>query len=1129
MKIKNPILAETMNKKNDPAVPAHCESFPSRKKTLAIMVSAVLGTAPALQAADLALEEIIVTASKRKANLQDLPQAITAFTTADIERQGFAVLDDYANSIPSLAFARREPAGTSIVFRGVAASGIQYGTNPSSSVYLDESPITQAGLNPDPRLIDIERVEALSGPQGTLFGDASQSGTLRIITNKADPSAMEGWIEGDVGAVAHSNDTDRDVSGMVNIPLIQDKLAIRLVGFESHEAGYIDNVLVTSQPDRWEDARIASGYLPVSEPFDNAGNVNSDVNSTRTVGGRAAVRWLVNDDWTVDAAGIVQNTDADGFGDVDLGLGTLQQGRFENEDLKDNWYMASLSLEGNLGFADTVLTGSYFNRNLTYEADATDYQHGFDQEFNPVYYAIYDFSGEPRGYVIQNQKDERWTVEGRMTTPADSDSRWSGVVGFFYGKLKRTQFNTSTIRNFSDTQYYANQGYSYLNDKANSPYYNPNYATFHNSATDNWFFGAYDLHVEQTALFGEVTFAATEKLSFTGGARWFNQDQELLLQQGNLLAGNRIDVQSDYLFNNEVKHYSQDDWVPKLNVTYQLTDDVLTYATYSEGFRSGGTNALRANSVLPEDYDPDKLKNYELGLKSEWFDSSLRFNAVAYHMQWNDIQIQVNDPTIFSLGIINFSQAEIDGFESEVTWIPAAGWEINANMAVINAQISENNTIYTPDGEQLIAQVDKGTQLPIAPKKKGTISVQYTFQRQLLQAEPFVLLEWAYVGDSVNSLDGTESIIFTQGATDQPSYDLGNLRMGLDAPQWSATLYVTNITDEVAEQFFNNRWGTPQRVTVNKPRTVGSTCGGSFDAQSRGRSLRHVNNIVLDEEGRLNSISTLALLIPDSISQLTPLELISMSQPNSFVTDPFGSFTSRRPGPKLDKGGTTVCQSRQRPAAFAASICMPLHHVVRKIDHVRKGPSMGRQDRMLGRQDRGQCRVVRHAALLDQELAQLGKHQRPTVGRRHQVVPVVHQGIQHRPAVLLLVLAGAGQQLLVKIHLGHACLLAHETRAQAHDAKIVQVDIQLAESHHHLQIFPRVGFGGHQDRHLPRPQGGPGHDLVLRTIVRAVHGRVDQHRGVIDPRLYIPIDTLLQIFNERPQRCPGQAHHQFNG
>jgi iron complex outermembrane recepter protein len=142
-------------------------------------------------------------------------------------------------------------------------------------------------------------------------------------------------------------------------------------------------------------------------------------------------------------------------------------------------------------------------------------------------------------------------------------------------------------------------------------------------------------------------------------------------------------------------------------------------------------------------------------------------------------------------------------------------------MALINAEISQNNTIYSPDGALLIAAVTKGTQLPIAPEQKGSISVQYTFQRQWLEAEPFVLLEWSYVGDSVNSLDGTESIVFTQGATKQPAYDIGNLRMGLDAPRWSTALYVNNITDEVAEEFFNNRWGTRQRVSINKPRTIG--------------------------------------------------------------------------------------------------------------------------------------------------------------------------------------------------------------------------------------------------------------------------------------------------------------------
>jgi outer membrane receptor protein involved in Fe transport len=795
------------------------------KKTLAAMVSAVIGSTSMANAQNLTLEEVIVTATKRKSTLQSLPQAITAFTTEDIKRQGFAVLDDYANSIPSLAFARREPAGTSVVFRGVAASGIQYGTNPSASVYLDESPITQAGLNPDPRLIDIERIEALSGPQGTLFGDASQSGTLRIITNKADPTQMSGWVEGNVAYVEDSDDLDNDISGMVNIPLIEDKLAVRLVGFRSDEAGYVDNVLGESQADQWVESRIASG-LPVRERFDNANRVDDDVNSAETVGGRAALRWFINDDWTVDIAGIIQNLDVDGYGDVNLGLDDREQVRFENEELSDDWYQVSVSLEGNLGFADMVLTGSYFNRELTYDADATDYLHDFDQKYNPSYYAIYDFTGAPRGFVIQDQDDDRWTVEGRLTTPLDSDSRWNGLVGFFYGKLDREQLNISDVRGFSNTEYYANLGYYYLNYLANSPYYNPNYATFHNTGSDNWFFGAYDLDLEQVAIFGEVTWDATEKLSFTAGARWFDHEQEFKLQQGDLLEDRSVNVERNYFYTNETKNFSEDDWVPRFNATYQINDDVLTYATYSEGFRSGGANPLRNTSVLPDEYDSDTLKNYEIGLKSEWFDNTLRFNAVAYHMQWDDIQIQVNDPFAFSLGIVNFSEAEIDGFEGEISWLPAVGWDITANFAFINAEISEDNTI--EENGVVIAEVSDGTQLPITPEEKGSIAIQYTFQNQLFDAEPFVRLDWVYVGESVNSLDGTESIVFTQGATDQPDYDIGNLRMGLDAEKWSATFYVNNLTDENAKQFYNNRWGSRQRISINKPRNIGLTLRWRF-------------------------------------------------------------------------------------------------------------------------------------------------------------------------------------------------------------------------------------------------------------------------------------------------------------
>ena len=428
---------------------------------------------------------------------------------------------------------------------------------------------------------------------------------------------------------------------------------------------------------------------------------------------------------------------------------------------------------------------------------------------------------------MQELEDDRWTVEGRLLSSASENSRWDGIVGFFYSKLKREQFYSSDVENFSDADYYTNQGYGYLQYLANSPYYNPNYDKFHNKDTENWFFGVYDLEVEQIAIFGEVTWRPTEKLSLTAGARWFEFDQEFTLEQGALLDERPPNFETNYYTTAETVNAKDDDWVPKFNLTYDINEDMLVYGTYSEGFRRGGANAIRRTSILPRQYDPDLLKNYEIGYKSTWLEGALRFNAVAYFMDWEDMQIQVNDPTVFSLGIVNFSNAEIEGLEFDFGWAPAIGWDITLNAAFINAEIAEDNDIRTPDGE-VIAFVEKGTQLPITPEEKASIAVQYSPSTQWLGGDPYFRLDWTYVGESVNSLNGTESIVFTQGPTTQPAYDIGNLRMGINADRWEATLFVHNVTDEIAEQFYNNRWGSLQRLSINKPRTVGATVRWRF-------------------------------------------------------------------------------------------------------------------------------------------------------------------------------------------------------------------------------------------------------------------------------------------------------------
>ena len=201
---------------------------------------------PALPNAKAAeLEEIIVTATKRQQSLQDVPVAVTAFTEADIVREGFKTFSDYVGQIPSLAISERQPGATQVLMRGCASQGLTFGNSATTSIYLDEQAITSAGYNPDPRLIDVQRVEALGGPQGSLFGDAAQCGTLRIITNRPDTNRLNSWIDL-TGSSIDGGDSGYDLSAMANVPLVQDKLALRLVGFYASEPGWIDNVLSPS-------------------------------------------------------------------------------------------------------------------------------------------------------------------------------------------------------------------------------------------------------------------------------------------------------------------------------------------------------------------------------------------------------------------------------------------------------------------------------------------------------------------------------------------------------------------------------------------------------------------------------------------------------------------------------------------------------------------------------------------------------------------------------------------------------------------------------------------------------------------------------------------------------------------
>jgi outer membrane receptor protein involved in Fe transport len=769
-------------------------------QALAAAISAAVGgtSGPALGQDDAALGEIIVTATRRAERLQDVPESISAFDSEAIAARGLQQMEDYAKFIPGLSLGVREPGGTAIIFRGVATSGVQFGSVSSAALYLDEQPITAAGRNPDPRLVDIERLEALRGPQGTLYGASSQSGTLRIITNKPDTSGFSAWADVQASQI-DDGDAGYDVAGMLNVPL-GDRLALRLVGFAAEDAGFIDNVLGSSQ----------------GQTFDNADRLEEDVNTVETTGARAALRWEISDAFSATASAIVQSKSADGHGDVNLDVDDLQQLRFEDESVDDDWYQLALTLDASLPFGDLIVSGSYFDRDFHYEADATDYEFNFncpayDADGNPnppppacVPAAVtYDFGGDPRGFAVNDEATEETTFEARLQSPGASDSRWSWLIGVFYSERdEHTEFD------------------SYVRDYPDTPSWQEFYNLYGIAPTNRWFLGRYDVELDEKAVFGELSFDLTENFTITAGGRWFDYERSFRQTQDQPEGVETLDGN---------QQTSEDGTVGKLNLTYRLDEDRLVYATYSEGFRVGGSNPLKAESTLPRDYESDELQNYEIGAKTEWLDNTLRFNVAAYLMKWDDIQVQVEDPgepvgsdvEFFQLGFVNFPQAEITGIEGDFALRAGEHWSLEGAFSWNDAEISEASTLTTTNGvETFTFTVEDGARLPLTPDWSASLGIEFRSGGELLGGEPFARFDYAYVGDSVNSLAGIESVVSGAPVETQDAYSTGDVRVGIEAESWTASLFVDNVWDERAELFISNRWAK-QRVSVNTPRTFG--------------------------------------------------------------------------------------------------------------------------------------------------------------------------------------------------------------------------------------------------------------------------------------------------------------------
>ncbi len=769
------------------AVRHHIHSNRRRLVAAAILSGAI--AMPQVGLAQETLEEIIVTASKRAENLQDVPISITALSTSTIKELGITDFDSYAQMLPTLSYKSVGPGTATLIMRGASdgGDGNASGSQPSVGLFLDEAPVTTIASNLDIHIYDIERIEALSGPQGTLYGASSLSGNLRIITNKPNMDGFSAGMDAGIGWT-DGGDASYSVEGFINIP-VSDNAALRLVGWNIDEGGYIDNVAGV------RNYTLEGGYGYNPNNFGrtatkgNADLVEENFNELEKTGGRLALRINLNDNWTMDASVITQKLETTGTWDHDpSAVGEYNIQRYFADFSNDDFHQANLTLEGEIGSNVLVYSGTFMDRDAQYQADYSQY--GEDAYWVPYYVCDYSATGPDLAtqsntdctsltqYYQEDNEYGRDTHELRLQSIGDG--RFQYTVGIFYTEAT----------------------HKYLQEWI-QPGISPNQVV-PGGASNRFFRTDQQRADEQTAFFGEFTYDFTENLSATIGGRYFENDSDLqgVVGWGPVVFGYVADTAVD-------AQYSDSDSIYKLNVTWQMNDDAMVYFTASEGYRPGGLNRDPGLAQYgAAEYTPDVLTNYEIGWKTTLADGRVRFNGAVYRSDWQDVQYTIYE---FALSrccgsVYNLGDAEITGVELDVTALLSDQWELSAAVAYNDGETVGdyeliNGKLAVPDG----------TELPNVPEIKANIWTRYSFDVGSLSS--YVQLAWSYTGESYNEIRPSQRTI-------QDSYSYLNLMGGVNMETWGLDLSIRNATNEVAQIYISPRPYEPS-TTTNRPMTIG--------------------------------------------------------------------------------------------------------------------------------------------------------------------------------------------------------------------------------------------------------------------------------------------------------------------
>ncbi len=770
--------------------------------------SALTVTSPALAQQEQSAADdnvIIVTAQKRSQNLQDVPIAITALGTEALDELQVNELRDVAKFLPSVTVQTAGPGFSQVYFRGVASGeNANHSTSqPTVGIYLDEMPITTIQGALDIHAYDLARVEALAGPQGTLYGASSMAGTIKMVTNAPDYKDSYGAMDVELNSV-NRGDFGGVLEGFYNAKL-SDSAALRVVAWYRRDGGFIDNI-------------AGSRTYPTSGiTQNNAEFVEDNYNDVDTYGARVALGIELNDSWTLRPTIMGQIQNADGsFAQERSSAVTrsLQTVQYNPEFSKDKWLQAAMTIEGKIGSWDLVATGGQLWRRTDTASDYSDYAYFYDALYG---YGAYftDNDGDlvnPNQYIEANDRYRRSFGEIRVSSPADAPLRFIGGV-------------------FAQRQYHRITQNYIIDDIADS-------ITVTGTESNIWLTRQERVDRDYAA-FGELSFDVTDQLTLTGGARLYNYKNSLVgffgfsdgysSRTGEAACFGPAQVAGSPCTNLD-KVTSDTDAIYKLNATYKINPDLLVYATWSQGFRPGGIN--RRGTLPP--YLADTLDNYELGWKTRFGD--VTFNGAIYQEDWNEIQLSFLGENGLT-EIRNAGIARIRGIESDFTY-RSNGLTLTLSGSYNDATIRRDfcrianpafDCTFDPgDGRTNALLAEAGTQLPVTAKFKGNAIARYEFA--LGGWDAHVQGAAAYIGRRRSDLRDIENGI--KGEFNP--YTTVDFSFGVKKDNLRFEIFATNLLDE---RGIINSGVQCVETTCGDPDGISGTGGAFYDVVTRPRII----------------------------------------------------------------------------------------------------------------------------------------------------------------------------------------------------------------------------------------------------------------------------------------------------